>query len=92
MPKFKLSPGKITIATPHESFGIFVNDLCSNLRDWNPQYVQRRGSSWVWIKNKEVLWKISILGTKILAETKEPVIYLGGHTRILMGSGRLEIA
>ena len=87
MPKYKTSKGKITIATPHKEFSEYIRAelLCS--REWNPSWIKTDGRT----RFQTPQWTITVLATKIVVESKEPVVYLRHGFRILMGSGKLEI-
>ena len=88
MPKYKPSLGKITIATPHKEFSAYIRQELLNTCEWNPGWITTDGRTRFACKQ----WTITVLATKIIVESKEPVVYLRRGFKILMGSGKLELS
>ena len=92
MPKYKPSLGDIEIKRPHSKFPFYVREELKNLQEWNPKVIFNTGNIWRFINTDgKELWRILIGTHGIRVKSKEPVVYLGGGFRIMMGSARIEI-
>ncbi len=94
MPRYKPSPGTITLGTPiSDEFQRWLMYELVNHSQWNPAQCEVELTARGW-EARTKWWKISWDKhvKRVTVQSDEPVVYIGKGLRIMMGSAKLELS